>query len=60
MDANPLGELFLPGMSDVQKKRANQLSFKLMMHTKSRAIQMITRLSDPVNGLEIWRRSLEE
>ena len=23
-------------------------------------IQMITRLSDPVNGLEIWRRFLEE
>ena len=32
----------------------------LMMHTKNRAIQMITRLSDPVNGLEIWRRFLEE
>ena len=32
----------------------------LMMHTKNQAIQMITRLSDPVNGLEIWRRFLEE
>ena len=29
------------------------------MHTKNRTIQMITRLSDPVNGLEIWRRFLE-
>ena len=31
----------------------------LMMHVKNRAIQMITRLSDPVNGLEIWKRFLE-
>ena len=31
-----------------------------MMHTKNRAIQMITRLSDTVDGLEIWRRYLEE
>ena len=31
-----------------------------MVHMKNRAIQMITRLSDPVSGLEIWRRSLEE
>ena len=59
-EANPLGELFMPGMSDVQKKRAKQLAFMLMKHTKNRAIQMITRLSDPVNGLEIRRRFLEE
>ena len=58
VEANPLGELFLPGMSDARKKRVEQLSF--MMHTKNRAIQMITRLSDPVHGLEIWRRFLEE
>ena len=30
------------------------------MHTKDRTIQMITRLSDPVIGLEIWKRFLEE
>ena len=59
VEANPLGELFLPGRSDARKKRAKQLSFMLMVHTKNRAIQMITRLSDPVNGLEIWRRFLE-
>ena len=59
VEANPLGESSLPGISDVQEKRANQLAFMLMMHTKNRAIQMITRLSDPVNGLDIWRRFLE-
>ena len=46
-------------MSDAGKKRV-KLAFMLMMHTKNRTIQMITRLSDPVNGLEIWRRYLEE
>ena len=60
VEANPLGELSLPRMSDVQEKRVKQLAFMLMMHTKNRAIKMITRLSDPVNGLEIWRRFLEE
>ena len=60
VEANPLGELSLPGMSDVRKKRAKQLAFMLMVQTKNRAIQMITRLSDPVNGLEIWRRFLEQ
>ena len=38
VEANPLGELSLPGMSDVRKKRANQLAFMLMMHTRNRAI----------------------
>ena len=38
VEANPLGELFLPGMSDVRKKRAKQLAFMLLlMHTKNRA-----------------------
>ena len=60
VEANPLEELSLAGMSDAQKKRAKQLAFMLMMQTKNRAIQMITRLSDPVNGFEIWRRFLEE
>ena len=60
VEANPLGELLLPGMNDAREKRVEQLAFMLMMHTKNRAIQMITRLSDPVNGLEIWRRFLEE
>ena len=59
VEANPLGELFLPEMNDARKKRVKRLAFMLMMHTKNRAIQMITRLSDPVNGLEIWRRFLE-
>ena len=59
VEANPLGELSFPGMIDVRKKRAKQLAFMLLlMHKKNRAIQMITRLSDPVNGLEIWRRFL--
>ena len=60
VEANPLGELSLPGMNDVRKKRVKPLAFMLMVHTKNRAIQMITRLSNPVNGLEIWRRFLEE
>ena len=60
VEANPLGDLFLPEMNDPRKKRVEQLAFILMMHTKNRAIQMITRLSDTVNGLEIWRRFLEE
>ena len=29
-------------------------------HTKDRAHQMITKLRDPANGFEIWRRFLEE
>ena len=36
-------------MSDARKKRAEQLAFMPMVHTKNRTIQMITRLSDPVN-----------
>ena len=60
VEANPLGELSLLGMSDARKKRVEQLAFMLMMHTKNRAIQMITRLSDPMNGLENWTRFLEE
>ena len=58
VEANPLGELSLLGMNDAREKRIEQLAF--MMHTKNRAIQMTTRLSDAVNGLEIWRRFLEE
>ena len=60
VEANPLGELSLPEMNDARKKRVEQLAFMLMMHTKNRTIQMITRLSDPLNGFEIWRRFLEE
>ena len=58
VEANPLGELSLLGTNDAREKRIEQ--FALMMHTKNRAIQMITRLSDSVNGLEIWKRFLEE
>ena len=46
-------------MNEPQKRRTGHLAFILTMHTKNRAIQTITRLSDPVNGLEIWRRFLE-
>ena len=60
VEASPFEELFLPEMNDARKKRVKQLAFMLMLHTKNRAIQMITTLSDPVNGLEIWRRFLEE
>ena len=45
---NPLGELSLLGMNDDREKRIEQLAF--MMHTKNRAIQMITRLSDSVKN----------
>ena len=32
----------------------------LTIHTKDRALQMITKLSDPAIGFEIWRRFLEK
>ena len=60
VEANPLRELPLAGMNEPQKKRARQLAFMLTMHTKDRALQIITKLSDPANGFEIWRRFLEE
>ena len=60
VEANPLGELSLLGMNDAREKRIKQLAFMLMVHARNRAIQMITRLIDPVNGLEIWRRSLSD
>ena len=47
-------------MNDAREKRVEQLAFMLMVHTKNRTIQMITRQSDLVNGLEIWRRFREE
>ena len=60
VEANPLREMPLAGMNEPQKRRARQLAFMLTMHTKDRALQMITKLSDPANGFEIWRRFLEE
>ena len=60
VEANPLREMPLVGMNEPQKRRARQLAFMLTMHTKDRALQMITKLSDPANGFEIWRRSMEE
>ena len=60
VEANPLREMPLAGMNVPQKRQARQLAFMLTMHTKDRALQMITKLSDPVNGFEIWRRFLEE
>ena len=47
MEANLLRELSMPEMNELQKKRARQLAFMLTMHTKDRALQMITTLSDP-------------
>ena len=57
VEANPLREMPLAGMNEPQKRRARQLAFMLTMHTKDRALQTITKLSDPANGFEIWRRS---
>ena len=39
VEANPLGELSLPGINDARKKRGMQLAFMLIVHTKNRAIQ---------------------
>ena len=60
VEANPLREMPLAGTNEPQKRRARQLAFMLTMHTKDRALQMITKLTDPANGFEIWRRFLEE
>ena len=60
VEANPLREMPLAGMNEPQKRRARQLAFMLTMHTKDRALQMITKLSDPANGFEIWRLLVEE
>ena len=60
VEADPLREMPLAGMNEPQKRRARQLAFMLTMHTKDRALQMITKLSDPANGFENWRRFLEE
>ena len=60
VEANPLRELLMVNMNQPQKTRTRQLAFMLTMHTKDRARQMITKLSDPCNRYEIWRRFLEE
>ena len=60
VEADPLREMPFAGVNEPQKRRAWQLAFMLTMHTKDRALQMITKLSDPANGFEIWRRFLEE
>ena len=57
VEANPFREMPLAGMNEPQKRIARQLAFMLTMRTKDRALQMITKLSDPGNGFEIWRRS---
>ena len=59
VEANPLREMPLACMNESQKRRARQLAFMLTMHTKDRELQMMTKLSDPANGFEIWRRFLE-
>ena len=60
VEANALREMTLVGMNEPQRRRARQLAITLTIHTKDRALQMITKLSDPANGFEIWRRFLEE
>ena len=50
----------MTGMNEAQKKRARQLAFMLTLHTKDRALQMITKLTDPTNGCAICRRFLKE
>ena len=60
VEANPLRELPMTGMNEAQKKRARQLAFMLTLHTKDRALQMMTKLTDPTNGFVICRRFLEE
>ena len=60
VETNSLREMPLAGMSELETRRARQLVFMLTMHTKDRALQIITKLSDPANGFEFWRRSLEE
>ena len=54
VEANPLGESSLPEMNDAREKRVEQLAFMLMMHTKNRAIQTITRQRSSE-----WTRDLE-
>ena len=60
VEANPLREMPLAGVNEPQKRRTRQLAFMLTMHTNDRALQMITKLSDPAKRFEIWRRFLEE
>ena len=54
VDASPLREMPLAGMHKPQKRRARQLAFMLTMHTKDRAIQMISKLRSGE-----WVRNLE-
>ena len=54
VEANQLRELLTTGMNEAQKIRGRKLAFMLTMHMKDRALLMITKLSDPTNGFEIW------
>ena len=60
VESNPLRKMPSARMNEPQKRRTRQLAFVLTMHTKDRALQMITKLSDPANGFQIWRLFLEE
>ena len=60
LEANPLREMPVAGMNEPQKRQPRQLALMLTMATKDRALQMISKLFDPANGFEIWRRFLEE
>ena len=54
VEANPLREMPLIGMSEPQKRRARQRAFMSTMHTKDRALQMITKLSEWIRNLETF------
>ena len=54
VEANPLREMPLASVNEHQKRRARQLAFMLTMHTKDRALQMITKLRSSE-----WIRNLE-
>ena len=60
VETNALRELLMTAMNEAQKKRGRQLALTLTMHTEDRALQIITKLSGPTNGFEVWRRFLEE
>ena len=55
VEANPLREMPLVGMNEPQRRRARQLAFMLMVHTKDRALQTIQRM-DSKSGDVSWKR----
>ena len=57
VEAKASRELPLSAMNEPQKKRARQLAFMLTMHTKNRALQMTTKLSDPTRSGDVFWKS---